>query len=390
MRELLKGKITCLAGMLLAILLLLPAYVRADKAVSGPVVRPSTPTTLPAQATSLPAADIPLGKQIVVLDELMEMYEAVPFEHYRHAQMAEMSEGCTTCHHHPPQATTLPATLATTRHTQDESAQIPACKSCHAIAPATADIRMPSLKGAYHRQCLNCHRDWMEANACVLCHAVKKKDAPATTRALAPDDIVGRMHKPLAPPVTREFHSRFTPVAGANVLFRHEEHAKEFGIKCATCHRRDNCANCHAAPESNATAAETTTRPQPLRPGRTWKETNGPCLSCHQADHCDHCHYQDGKTPPPAFTHQMTGQILDKDHANLPCADCHAQIKTIKGISCGASSCHKKVITWPATRPGPCTQATGTGATTREASTQPTATMPATHPTIIRIRRGGL
>ena len=52
---------------------------------------------------------------------------------------------------------------------------------------ATVDLRQPSLKGAYHRQCINCHLDWSHENACGFCHeqapdkkAAGAKPAPAS------------------------------------------------------------------------------------------------------------------------------------------------------------------------------------------------------------------
>jgi ribulose-5-phosphate 4-epimerase/fuculose-1-phosphate aldolase len=100
---------------------------------------------------------------------------------------------------------------------------------------------MPSLKGAYHRLCLNCHRNWMDANACVICHAARNSaaTAAAATEKLGPnaDDIVGRMHKPIPEPTTKLFRARFTPEVGPNVLFRHKEHTTTFGITCSLCHK---------------------------------------------------------------------------------------------------------------------------------------------------------
>jgi hypothetical protein len=274
---------------------------------------------------------------------------------------------------------------------KDDTTSIPACKSCHPSTPETPGIHMPSLKAAYHRQCLNCHRDWMDSNACVACHAVRKTGAAATTPAPVPDDIIGRMHKPIPAPTTKPYVARFTPVAGANVLFRHDEHAKGFGISCASCHHRDSCADCHAAPNSAAAAAETTTRPHPVQPGRTWRDTHGPCVTCHQADRCNHCHYPDGQSPPPPFDHGKTGQTLDADHAKLACAQCHPQLKSAPATTCGGAACHKRPVAWPADRPGLYTPATTQPATAPATApaTQPATTAPSTRPVIIRLRRGG-
>jgi cytochrome c553 len=347
--------------------------------------------------TQSSAATRPLfGKDLIVMDELVALYEPVAFDHRTHAQMAETWDGCVTCHHRAPKGATSATTRAAataavaTRPSQEYADVIPACKSCHAAGANSAVVGMPSLKGAYHRQCLNCHRDWMDANACVVCHAARKGTGGALAAATVPtqlrDDIVGRMHKPIPEPKIKIYRSRFTPAAGANVLFRHDEHVATFGITCANCHRRDTCADCHAP----ATQTSMTAEANPLQPGRTWRDTHGPCVSCHQDDRCDSCHYADGKIAPPAFEHsRFTGQLLDKDHAGLKCAQCHAKLKTKP--SCGDASCHKRTnVALPIDRPGPFTPAT-----TRPlmiAAVAPTtspATQPATRPTIVRIRRGG-
>ncbi len=376
-------------------LLLVAANAQSAEPPSSKPARPSDrPPAMPVPTTSAAS----FVRNIVYMDELMDMYEPVPFEHRRHAQMADMWDGCETCHHHSP--TTAPTTQAVTTArshapSQADAAVIPQCKSCHAntVEESTA-ISMPSLKGAYHRQCLNCHRDWMDANACVVCHAARSATAPTTMVKPSPDDIVGRIHKPIPEPTTREFVTRFTPVAGPNVQFRHEEHAKGFAIRCVTCHRHDACSSCHSAPAATsapATPALTTSKPatepagsRPLKPGRTWRDTHGPCISCHQQEHCAKCHYSDGQQPPAAFDHAKTGQKLDKDHATLACAKCHRNYKDITNMTCGDATCHKRTVALPTDRPGPVIAAT------RPASQPATQrAQPATRPIIIRIRRGG-
>jgi len=230
------------------------------------------------------AKDVPpeSGPDVVVLRELENTYEAVPFEHKLHAKMAQMWNGCVTCHHRSPQPDAGAAPPAA-------SAQVPACKSCHPAAAAEAEIHMPSLKGAYHRQCLNCHQEWMHENACVICHK-PKQDRQVGQVDPAPDDIVGRMHPPIPEPDNKVYRMRFTPADGGNVLFRHREHTVTFGIKCVNCHYRDNCVHCHG-PTGD------TSEQKPLRPGMTWNESHGPCMGCHREDRCRHCHYKDDGEP---------------------------------------------------------------------------------------------
>jgi hypothetical protein len=294
------------------------------------------------------AKDLPpeAGPDVVILRELEDTYNPVPFDHKSHAKMAQMWNGCVTCHHRSPQAGAGTAPAAPGRVTQEASARVPACKSCHPVAVAEARIHMPSLKGAYHRQCLNCHQEWMHENACVICHKPRRgqevKEGDPT-----PDDIVGRMHPPIPEPDDKLYRARFTPADGGNVLFRHREHTVSFGIKCVNCHYRDNCAHCHG-PTGDTSAQK------PLRPGWTWEESHGPCLGCHKEDRCRHCHYKDDQAPPRAFDHTKMRQALDATHASLACAQCHPNLQTTVAPACGDAACHKeKKIDYPAQRPGP-------------------------------------
>ena len=61
------------------------------------------------------AADLPpeSGPDVVILRELESTYEAVPFEHRLHAKMAQMWDGCVTCHHRSPQTTAAAPGTAT-------------------------------------------------------------------------------------------------------------------------------------------------------------------------------------------------------------------------------------------------------------------------------------
>jgi hypothetical protein len=324
----------------------------------SPIPNPQSPPTAHTQ----PAA---MGPDRVMLNALESLYEPVPFDHRAHAGMAEMWGGCTTCHHRSPDPTTRPAEAEVIHFKiQDAVVQVPACKSCHEVSGSAEDIRMPNLKGAYHRQCLNCHREWMHGNACVICHKPKGKLAAQPAPAPPPtvDDIVGRMHPPIPEPAEKTYKTRYTPVDGPNVLFRHKEHTAGFGLKCVNCHHDDNCSHCHAPGAESKTGTQ-----GPMKPGKTWRASHAPCMSCHKKDRCQHCHYQDDGTPPPAFEHAMTGQQLDADHAKLTCIQCHSGgggragqgLKVEAPPTCGGAACHKKnpAIAYPAQRPGPVVQA---------------------------------
>jgi hypothetical protein len=285
-----------------------------------------------------------------------------------------MWDGCVTCHHHTPEVPARPGEAGA-----EDASKYPPCKSCHSPAAEDVTVRMPGLKGAYHRQCLNCHKEWMHANACVVCHLPRdpQKRAAAPTK----DDIVGRMHPPIPEPDVKIYRTRLTPADGPNVTFRHKEHTERFGLSCVNCHRRDNCANCHDAQAGHS-------KLQVMKPGKTWTESHEPCANCHQSDRCNHCHYQDGQTAPPPFDHKMTGQLLDANHDQFACSKCHLGQRFVSTrMTCGNGKCHdlEKGIAFPAYRPGPVVcQLPEVAVETSEEAPRP---QPTTRAVIQRIRR---
>lgn len=336
----------------------------------APGKRPAVAATRPASSAATRPGEY--GPDVVVLRELVNLYDPVPFDHRGHAQMAEMWQGCVTCHHRSPAPTTQPAAASPAEHrAQSDSSAIPACKSCHEASTAeeSGDIAMPNLKGAYHRQCLNCHREWMHENACGICHQPRNGVNPLAATPTK-DDVIGRMHPPIPEPEIRIYRARFTPADGRNVMFRHRQHVHGYDMKCVSCHHRDTCSNCHDAQSGVRKEAL-------LKPGRTWADSHGPCMGCHEGDRCRHCHYKDDQQPPPPFDHARTGQLLDKDHQHLKCGQCHLSYKTTANLSCGDASCHKDpaAVIFPAKRPGPVVPARPAADVAMEEQAAPTRGM---------------
>lgn len=303
----------------------------------------------------------------VMLDELADRYQPVPFSHKLHADMAQMWDGCETCHHKKPDVIAIrnghahahedgPAPPPAPDHpAPPDKAQadtVPACKSCHKIDATESDIHMPSLKGAYHRQCLNCHKGWTGENDCVVCHKPAHGHEPEALPT--PDDIIGRMHPPIDPPTVKSYDVRYVPAAGGKVTFRHDEHVKTFGIRCAACHVRDTCDSCHNGKNK-------ANRHATLEPAIAWKQSHEPCVACHAQQTCNHCHHKSDDDTPPKFEHAMTGQSLDKNHRDLPCSECHGDMTFTALPTCGDAQCHalNRFVTFPNDLPGEPTTASG-------------------------------
>jgi hypothetical protein len=273
-----------------------------------------------------PTGDLQLleqqGLNLILLDELEDAYLPVPFDHRGHAEMAEMVGGCLTCHHYTPEGW---------RH--------PACKTCHEVSGAGADIDKPGLLGAYHQQCLNCHREWINERDCDVCHRAKTGRSRTDEAAATPtkDDLLRVMHPPIAEPDGDVYRSRSDQPTETQVIFRHRDHTHRFGLRCVECHHESSCAQCHTGDRER-------------RSPRTLSEHHSPCVRCHtrdmdltgwKASRCNRCHWRQGQPKPEPFDHAATGWALGRFHKDRTCRDCHKQLPFQK-LDGDCNTCHSE------------------------------------------------
>jgi hypothetical protein len=240
------------------------------------------------------------GPEIVMLDQLVNRYQPVQFAHKLHASMADMSSGCSFCHHY-----------------SEVDEEVPPCRVCHNEESQLGNLRQPGLKGAYHRQCLGCHREWSHEAGCVACHEVK--DVTASDEISDKTDIHGIPH----PKITAEKkYVYYTPYEPASVVtFHHSDHVDQFGLKCVSCHQGDNCGRCHELGHKREKIEHVKT-----------------CITCHSEDNCVFCH---STVEKPPFNHTTsTGWELSKNHINNVCQDCHGPTKSFVKPSTVCVDCH--------------------------------------------------
>ncbi len=296
------------------------------------------------------------GPDIVIIDQLADLYEPVVFAHRLHAGMANMTGGCENCHHY-----------------SEESGTIPPCRSCHDADKQAVDLRMPALKGAYHRQCINCHLDWAHENACGFCHEQANGGGVGDVDTT---DIVGIPH-PLIE-ATDQYNYETSYTEGPTVSFHHTDHVEEFGLQCVDCHRGDSCKSCH-----DTGAHEVRKLDHVVTCGACHAERN--CAFCHSVEprdrfehnarvgwslepyhetlDCRTCHGepQQFRTPTGkcadchihwetgSFNHRSVGLALNEEHAELDCEDCHADRAFQHPPTCEA--CHDEPL-YPEQLPG--------------------------------------
>ena len=210
------------------------------------------------------AAHEVLPDDVILLDAFdwgERRFLPVPFNHKLHADMAGVAGGCEICHHHTSRGQLHPS-----------------CKVCHKASFAQGvgeDMAMPTLKGAYHRQCMGCHRNWAHNTKCGVCHLPKGDHSqPAPLQEmLAHGDIAGT-HPPIENPEHILHETEHEP--GPNVMFRHREHIELYGFKCERCHRGESCARCHEQAQKPKERLDVVKR-----------ETHEACFDCHAEDACE-------------------------------------------------------------------------------------------------------
>jgi hypothetical protein len=238
-----------------------------------------------------------LGPDTVIMNELEDIYAPVVFNHKAHARMMPFEGQCSICHHY-----------------QEDMEEIKSCRECHTVELQISEPSRIGLKGAYHRQCLNCHEEWDHERSCEVCH--EKKNS-------------GQFHLPLTASselhhfVTRPFQAQITISTeydeGDQVPFHHERHARKYSPNCVTCHEQQKCENCHSNGSSGKLIASVQTVTDAAFQG-DGTTLHNMCMKCHEDAECEYCH---GQKPDYAFSHDQTSWQLKPYHQELHCLKCH-------------------------------------------------------------------
>jgi hypothetical protein len=251
--------------------------------------------------------------ELITINQLSDRYGPVYFSHKIHAQMSIMSGGCENCHHH------------------NTSGPILKCNSCHETSRKREDVSIPDLKGAYHRQCMDCHREWSHETGCNSCHTLKK-DLKDTKNESLQKKYSGKDHPVILEPTKLVYETKSDK--GKLVTFYHDDHTKKFGLNCTSCHKQESCTKCHDVNNTDKS------KNQKVVTKKTFEDQHSNCISCHsKTENCSKCHGE--KTREPFDHGKKTGWALNKHHINLSCAKCHGSKLPYKKLDNKCSSCHK-------------------------------------------------
>ncbi|OGU56921.1 MAG: hypothetical protein A2X64_02740 [Ignavibacteria bacterium GWF2_33_9] len=252
------------------------------------------------------------GPKLVHMNDVEGDYGEVTFSHEVHAQMSSFSIGCEGCHHY------------------NTTGPVVKCKTCHNTTRKRKDIFTPDLEAAYHRQCLNCHRQWDRTTDCQQCHITKKDEQDKVKREKI-KKFENYKHPPLTEPKKIVYQTK--QPGGKYVTFYHNEHTERFSIACQTCHKDDNCISCHDV--NHKQYSESVTKKKKTH--KSFEQHHQPCINCHITTVCSKCH---SDKPEEEFNHyKNTGFDLSGNHFNLKCNKCHKS-SSFKGLNSNCTSCH--------------------------------------------------
>ncbi len=243
---------------------------------------------------------------VITIDKLTNKYLPVIFSHKTHAQMSAMSGGCANCHHYNTAGPILP------------------CTNCHSAERKREDVSKPDLQAAYHRQCIDCHKEWSHSTDCTSCHM--EKGSTLTQQAKVKD------HPKVNEPEKLIYETNYNK--GKIVTFFHNEHTSLFGVDCISCHQKENCTRCHDTKNVRPVSSNI-----PEKISKSGTQHHQPCFKCHANDECSKCHLDKPMSP---FNHKTsTGWALNRFHEKLECAKCHGSGNQFTRLDNNCVSCHK-------------------------------------------------
>jgi hypothetical protein len=252
------------------------------------------------------------GPDVIKIGKLADKYLPATFSHKVHAQMSLMSGGCAGCHHYNTVGPILP------------------CSDCHSVERKREDLSKPDLQAAYHRQCINCHKEWSHSTDCTSCHLEKSKSIAGKES----NELKGKDHPEVKEPEKLIYETNYNK--GKIVTFFHNEHTSLFGVDCISCHQKENCTRCH-----DINNIKTISSNLPEKITKSSSQHHQPCFKCHADDKCSDCHLD---KPMDPFDHKVsTGWALNRFHEKLECAKCHSN-NTFTKLNNSCVSCHKNFV----------------------------------------------
>ncbi len=143
-----------------ALLLLALSVIFFQPSVNAGEIPDSDKQPLPALELKMPSIeDAPNVRTLnnPIVNEYSDIYQPVRFMHRKHANVLK---DCTLCHHRMPREEGDTYGIPVTMELLKEKEEVPAgCADCHGRPFNPKQLHTPSLKGAYHQLCMDCHNE---------------------------------------------------------------------------------------------------------------------------------------------------------------------------------------------------------------------------------------
>ncbi len=144
-----------------------PAGPEGEKAMAAEMLQAGKPFSVTFNQEEIP--------EKVVINKLSDQYEAVDFPHRRivNALVADIQDSKLAAYFHTDRDTVCQGC----HHNSPASSKPPACANCHGKPLDSTNLLKPGIMGAYHLQCMGCHKAMGMAKpaACADCHKEKSK-----------------------------------------------------------------------------------------------------------------------------------------------------------------------------------------------------------------------
>ena len=104
-----------------------------------------------------------------------------------------------------------------------------------------------------------------------------------------------------------------------------------------SCHNKENCSKCHDL--KKPTLVEQIKLGRTIKVQKTEDDHHKACFNCHSNEKCGFCHSNKEKEP---FNHMTrTGWDLIPYHARLACDKCHQEEQKFRGLNKNCNNCHQ-------------------------------------------------
>ena len=259
-----------------------------------------------------------------IINEYSDIYQQVRFMHRKHANVLK---DCTLCHHRMPREEGDTYGMPVTMDLLKEKEEVPAgCADCHGRPFNPKQLHTPSLKGAYHQLCMDCHNESEQVphvRGPVLYSAMVRGPIARTLDTRAPTDCLA-------------CHPKRVPDHKELVKLTGEVDALTVTQNCLSCHEKEGKAILKTSHWNwQGPSPYTVGNEKRIDLGKRHSTINNFCININgNWERCTSCHIGYG----------WKDETFDfNDMSKIDCLVCHDTTKSYKKAPPGAGFPKKDV-----------------------------------------------